>query len=107
MGNTNCSIHGQQGVGLACIHIGLALDSKERVGFFWGASDGTARPDAWCAACEQRYAEMGPEAAKQWFQSCAFKVLCVVCWDEAKELLFVQANPPVPWWRRLLGGRSA
>jgi hypothetical protein len=40
---TNCPVHGQQGIGLVCTHIAHAVDGGEKVGFYWGDDTDTAR----------------------------------------------------------------
>jgi hypothetical protein len=61
----------------------------EPVGFFWGDDTDTARPDAWCWACEQalRAVPVG-ESTEAWFLACDYKVLCAGCWDLAKSRLY-------------------
>jgi hypothetical protein len=55
MSEIRCDKHGMQARTLACQHIAYGLVHKERVGFFWTRDDfSAARPDAWCAACEDR-----------------------------------------------------
>ena len=84
-----CPEHGRQGIGLACTHVAHAIDSGEPVGFFWGDDTDTARPDAWCWACEQALrAVPAGESTDEWFLACDNKVLCAGCWDLAKHRLF-------------------
>ena len=87
---TMCGRHGRQGIGLVCIHVALALDSREEVGFFWGDDTDTARPDAWCGKCESTLRSMGPQRSSEWFKQSDFKILCAACWDEAKNLLYLE-----------------
>lgn len=59
------------------------------VGFFWGDDTDTARPDAWCHACEQALLAVPTgEAADEWFSSCDYKIFCAACWDGAKRVLY-------------------
>jgi hypothetical protein len=84
-----CPQHGRQGIGLVCTHIAHAVDSGEQVGFFWGDDSDTARPDAWCWACEQaQLAVPAGESTADWFRKCDYKVLCAACWDQAKHVLY-------------------
>lgn len=84
-----CPEHGRQGIGLVCTHIALAIDSAEPVGFFWGNDADTARPDAWCMACEQALRETpAGQPTETWFLACDFKILCAACWDIAKHRLY-------------------
>ena len=84
-----CREHGRQGIGLACTHVAHAIDSGESVGFFWGDETDTARPDAWCGACERTLmAVPAGESTEAWFVSCDYKVLCAGCWDLAKYRMY-------------------
>jgi hypothetical protein len=79
-----CGIHGKQGIGLVCTHVAHAIDSTEKVGFFWGDDADLARPDAWCKSCEEKLVKLNGNSSEQWFIDGDFKILCAVCWDEAK-----------------------
>src|SRR5262249_43466643 len=81
---TLCSRHGEEGIGLVCGHIAHAADRQERVGFFWGDDTDTARPDAWCLACERALRAFKGASSEQWFLEARFKIFCARCWDEAK-----------------------
>jgi hypothetical protein len=81
---TQCAVHGRQGIGLVCEHVAFAVDRRERVGFFWGDDTDTARPDAWCVQCEQALRALNGASSEQWFRDARFKIFCVLCWDEAK-----------------------
>jgi hypothetical protein len=83
---TQCPVHGREGIGLVCGHIAFAVDRGERVGFFWGDDSDTARPDAWCLACEQELRALNGASSEQWFRDAHFKVFCAKCWDEAKNI---------------------
>lgn len=83
----HCTAHGKQGIGLVCTHVAHAIDSGERVGFYWGDDTDTARPDAWCAACEEALIALEGADADDWFLRADFKILCAACWDEAKRVL--------------------
>ena len=80
----NCDLHGEQGIGLVCKHLALALDPGARVGFYWGDDTDTARPDAWCSECEAALVALKGRSSEKWFQEAEFKVFCAMCWDEAK-----------------------
>jgi len=85
----DCSVHGRQGIGLVCTHIAHAVDSGKNVGFYWGDDTDTARPVAWCYACEQaRLSVPEGQATDQWFLSCDYKIFCAACWDYAKLVLY-------------------
>ena len=84
---TNCPIHGNQGIGLVCVHAAIATDSDHRAGFFINDNTDLARPDAWCGACEDLLCKDG--WSEQWFDAADFKIFCASCWDIAKERLSV------------------
>ena len=66
-----------------------AIDSGKAVGFFWGDDTDTARPDAWCWACEQGLrAVPAGQSTEDWFLACDLKVLCAECWNLAKYRLY-------------------
>jgi len=89
----DCAKHGRQNFALACIHVAIAVDSKEQVGFYWADNTDMGRPDAWCADCERRLlANNGVWADDIWKQG-DFKFLCVCCWDEAKAVLGSTGRP--------------
>jgi len=73
---------------LVCTHLAHAIDSGEKVGFFWGGDTDTARPDAWCLQCERALIALDGASSEQWFVKAEFKILCAGCWDEAKERLY-------------------
>ena len=83
---TQCPVHGHEGIGLVCEHIAFAVDRGERVGFFWGDDTDTARPDAWCLQCEQELRSLNGASSGQWFRDAHFKIFCAKCWDEAKHI---------------------
>jgi hypothetical protein len=82
----NCPIHGEQGISLVCVHIAHAVDSAEKVGFFWGSDNDLARPDAWCKSCEEKLVAAPDGAQGQWFRDADFKIFCASCWDDAKRV---------------------
>ena len=83
---TVCVRHGRQGCGIVCVHVANAIDSGERVGFFWSPDPEMARPLAWCAACERCLDENGGDVQKL-AGVAEFKIICAKCWDEAKATL--------------------
>jgi hypothetical protein len=93
---SNCPKHGQQGIGLVCTHVAHAIDSGERVGFFWGDDTDTARPDAWCGACERKLVALNGAASDRWFTDAGFKILCAACWDEARRVLYDRVDATDP-----------
>jgi hypothetical protein len=85
---TNCGRHGRQGIGLACVHVARAVDTGDKVGFFWGDDTDLGRPDAWCASCEANLVALNGADSSAWFREADFKILCIRCWDEAKHALY-------------------
>ena len=83
---TLCPLHGREGIGLVCEHFALAIEQRETVGFFWGNDTDTARPDAWCLACERALRALNGASSAQWFEDARFKILCAKCWDEDKQI---------------------
>jgi hypothetical protein len=86
--SVDCPKHGVHDIGLVCRHVAYAIDSGEQVGFFWGDDTDTARPDAWCLACEQALLALKGASSAEWFVKADFKILCASCWDEAKRVLY-------------------
>ncbi len=84
--SVNCAHHDCKGVGLVCTHIAHAVDRGELVGFYWGTQNDLARPDAWCAACDEKRKNPGQLTEEEWFREADFKVFCEKCWDEAKRV---------------------
>jgi hypothetical protein len=84
MKNVNCSSHGEQGIGLVCKHVAVAVDSGAKIGFFWGDDTDTARPDAWCSKCEKALVALNGRSSEKWLLEAEFKVFCALCWDQAK-----------------------
>lgn len=82
----NCAEHGLAGMAFLCVHAAVAIDSGERVGFYFDESD--APPLAWCHACEQvrvQATEHDPEA--NWSAGVEFKHVCEHCYQLAKTRL--------------------
>jgi hypothetical protein len=77
-----CDRHGEQEIGLACVHVAEAIDTGRSPGFYWVDGDERGCPDAWCQVCEDRLLEQGWSEA--WFGQADFKILCAVCWGLAK-----------------------
>src|SRR5574341_230139 len=78
---TDCARHGEQGIGLVCRHVAIALIQGRRVGFYWGDDTDTARPDAWCTECEEALVALAGASSENWFKEAEFKILCAACWD--------------------------
>ena len=80
--SVECPRHGKQGFGILCIHVVKAIDTGEKIGFFWSEDEEMARPFAWCAACEAYHVEQGD--FEKLAKVAEFKILCAKCWDMAK-----------------------
>lgn len=82
-----CSLHGKQEIGLLCTHLAHSLLDQSKVGFHEYNEADFGRPDAWCNDCNAKLKEVITDKdQEQWFLSCDYKILCVCCWDEAKNL---------------------
>lgn len=82
-----CTKHGQQEMALLCTHLAHSLLNRISIGFHEYDSGDTGRPDAWCNTCEEAWSQTKTEADReQWFIDCQHKIVCISCWDEAKEL---------------------
>ncbi|MGQ8868484.1 hypothetical protein [Myroides sp. TSA_177.3] len=82
-----CTTHGRQAMALLCTHLAHSLHHRTPVGFFEYDTGDTGRPDAWCNTCEEAWNHTQTEADRdQWFIDCQHKLVCVSCWDEAKNL---------------------
>lgn len=82
-----CVRHGEQGIGIVCVHVARAVDSGEKVGFFWSPDPEMARPFAWCSACEAYLDRCGGDVGEL-AKVAGFKIICAECWDEAKAVLY-------------------
>jgi hypothetical protein len=76
-----CDEHGEQGVGLVCVHVACAMESDASPGCYRSSPTDLARPDAWCQACETALLRDG--WSETWFAAAAFKIFCAGCWDLA------------------------
>ncbi|OCA76446.1 hypothetical protein BBI01_07115 [Chryseobacterium artocarpi] len=84
---TECSLHGKQEIGLLCTHLAHSLLDRMPVGFHEFDPGDLGRPDAFCDLCHDAEQQIETEKdEEEWFTSCDYKILCVACWDEAKEL---------------------
>ena len=81
-----CHAHGKQEETFVCQHLLGALDTREKVGFFWS---GGPRSNAWCSACEEARIREGGTAGDWNERSEAFagiKLLCGACYDQLRVL---------------------
>jgi hypothetical protein len=67
-------------------HIVEGLSNRHRVGFFW-TTEATEdpRPNAWCSSCESRVRATGGEWVGVALEHLQPKILCVACYDFAKD----------------------
>jgi hypothetical protein len=79
-------------MGFACIHAASATVHDPALGFFWCEDDEMGRPWAWCASCEAVFTGSDSDW-KELARVADFKLLCAVCWDDVKQLLYRAAMP--------------
>lgn len=79
-----CEIHGSKEMTFACIHIAMAIDSKEKVGFYYSEVKEDLPQIAWCGECEQWLLDNGEEWTSVFQAKADFKMLCLDCFDEVK-----------------------
>ncbi|WP_291149145.1 hypothetical protein [Flavobacterium sp. UBA7680] len=79
-----CDIHGSKEMSFSCIHIAMAIDSKEKVGFFYSEAEKDLPQIAWCEECEQYLLDNDEEWTEVFQAKADFKMLCIDCFDEAK-----------------------
>ncbi len=84
----NCPEHGLRNISFVCVHIAMAIDSAEQVGFFWSEAENNLLPIAWCSACEKWLLENGEEWNEAFKQQAEFKLLCEGCFSLAKKVLY-------------------
>jgi hypothetical protein len=81
-----CERHGPQPETFVCQHIVQTLRDRRPVGFYWSTESQSARPDAWCSACNERVDAAGGEWTPEAEAAAGVSVLCATCYDEAKAL---------------------
>ena len=81
-----CEIHGMQDETFVCQHIFESLRSGVPVGFIAAADPDTARPDAWCSACERARVVAGGEWTKELNELLNIRLLCGACYDQARRV---------------------
>lgn len=83
-----CEQHGSKDMSFACIHIAMAIDKKEKVGFFYSEAEKDLPQIAWCGSCKQWLLDNGEEWNNAFETMADFKILCADCYNEAKEIQF-------------------
>jgi hypothetical protein len=85
MKTVQCDDHGVQPETFVCQHIVSGLLERRRVGFYWTSSDpDNPRPDAWCAACEERVRAAGGAWIGEAAWHLGARLMCGACYDAAK-----------------------
>jgi hypothetical protein len=83
MEQVNCQKHGLQGFAFTCIHVAIAVDTRENVGFCQGDNE---KPEmAWCSACDAHIKKHGWDDALK--KKADFKMLCLRCFEDARAVL--------------------
>ena len=89
MGSSNeiqCAIHGPQERTYVCQHIVETLRDGQPRGFYYGGDDPNGRGDAWCTACDEMLRAAGGEWHEAIEERAGIRLLCGVCYDEAKRV---------------------
>jgi hypothetical protein len=90
-----CARHGTQQRTWVCQHVVQGLFDRTRVGFFWTADDPqNQRPDAWCAACEDRVSLTNGDWVGEAGEHLGAQILCGACYDLAKGFHMGEAELP-------------
>ncbi|CAM3630383.1 hypothetical protein [Flavobacterium chungbukense] len=79
-----CDIHGSKEMTFSCIHIAMAIDSEEKVGFFYSEAEEDLPQIAWCGECEQYLLDNDEEWTEVFQAKADFKMLCIDCFNDAK-----------------------
>lgn len=90
-----CCEHGKQQETFVCQHTLASLQDGNPRGFWWSVEQPeNLRPDAWCTECEELVNKTGEwEGEAEEFAN--IKILCGVCYDNAKLLNFPNKKS---WW---------
>ena len=80
----SCDVHGWQDMTFVCQHVAQSLRTGVPVGFHWSRESAACRPDAWCSACDEARIEAGGDWTPEVEKKLGIKLLCGVCYDEAK-----------------------
>lgn len=82
----HCTTHGPSDFAFVCIHIGDAMNTSEKVGFFWSDPMDEFPAIAWCNSCESWLLQHEEEWTEVFEQQADFKLICSACYEEAKTL---------------------
>lgn len=83
-GRVGCPAHGTGTATFVCRHLAGSLRTGDAVGFFTAEADGNPRPDAWCAACEERVWRTGGEWTDDSERFAGVTMICSQCYDRAR-----------------------
>ncbi len=81
-----CSVHGNQDKTYVCRHLLHSLRDGRIRGFWFGASEDTERPDAWCDECNEHLIAGGGSWTEEIQAKCSIALLCGMCYDNVKAL---------------------
>ncbi len=81
-----CDEHGSQETTFVCQHLVQSLRDGRPVGFFVSRDADRPRPDAWCAACEEKVQSTGGEWTDESEAFAGVTLLCGACYDQARAL---------------------
>jgi hypothetical protein len=83
-----CKTHGVQDATYVCQHILESMHAGTPVGFHWPETSESARPDAWCHACEEARRQGNGEWTEELMEFVNIRLLCGACYDYAKDIAF-------------------
>jgi hypothetical protein len=82
----HCEVHGDQQATFVCQHIVRSLREDRPYGFFWAEDPESARPDAWCTACNEQVASTGGDWTEESEAFAGVTLICGACYDRAKAM---------------------
>jgi len=92
----DCCEHGKQQATFVCNHVVESLHDETPRGFWWANDPDNPRPDAWCSECEKRLKANDGEWNEEIETLANIRLLCGVCYDNAKSLNFPSQKK---WWK--------
>lgn len=91
-----CCEHGKQQATFVCNHVVESLRDEIPRGFWWANDPDNPRADAWCSECEERLKANDGEWNEEIETLANIRLLCGVCYDNAKNLNFPSQKK---WWK--------
>jgi hypothetical protein len=83
----NCGIHGPQPFSFVCTHIAHGLLGETSPGFIYTPDPNEDYPVAWCEGCEMVFSAMSDNWITEFEkQQADYKLLCALCYQEARDL---------------------